>query len=184
MFVYTVYEVASDDNQKFNYDPYAIDPKFYHKILESRAGLYNKLGKYIHAVSETVMGRECYQSVREAIASYDRKRRNQSFQRLRKQSTETKKALEILNEFVRDCDNDPGNPDPYHALITAGLYYTRSISEIPKIFPHLAQNQQDWQSHLRNLTETFWAPLQEGSTLLAELDKTSFFKRLRSVRKA
>ena len=184
MFVYTVYEVASQDNEKFNYDPYSIDPKFYHKILETRKGLYTKEGKYIHAVSETVMERECYQSVKEAIASYGRKRRNQSFKSLRRQSLETENALKILNQFVLECDNNQGNPDHYQALIVAGLYYTRSISEVRKIFPHMAQNEQDWQSELENLRGMFGAPLREGSTLLAELDKTSFFKRLRSVRKA
>ncbi len=47
MFVYTVYEIAQGKNG-FSFDPYSVDPKFYHKLLHSRVDLYTKVGKYIH----------------------------------------------------------------------------------------------------------------------------------------
>jgi len=181
MFVYTVYEVASDDNRKFNYDPYSIDPKFYHKILESRPGLYTKQGKYIHAVSETVMGQECLRSVKEAIGNYESKKLNQRFKAFRKTSLESTNALEWFKFLARMCDQNPNDSEHYDKLITAGLYFTQSITEIPKIFPDAAQN---WQNTVNELKEALGPPLATGSTLMEELDKTDFFKRLRSIRKS
>jgi hypothetical protein len=180
MFVYAVYELALGA-QGFGFDPYSVDPKFYHKILNEKPDLYRKEGKYIHVISNGAMRTECLDSVSEAIQNYRNKRENQSFKKFRRVSEETKNALEILGETVDKCRNAPPESECYDLLVTASLYYTRSQSEIPKFFPEIREN---WNQSLKDLRSMLGEPLGEGSTFLEELDKTSFFRRLRTVRKA
>lgn len=180
MFVYTVFEVALENNERFGFDPYSVDPKFYHKILDT-SHRFQKLGKYIHVISNGVMRQECFNSVREAITNYDRIRANQSFKSFRRVSDETTHAKKVLQDCVEACRNRPPEGENYDLLVGASLYFTRSASEIPKFFPEVAEILRGKPNYLEEL---FGRPLTEGSTFLQELDKTSFFRRLRSVRKS
>lgn len=183
MFVYTVYEVALPQHLRFNFDPYSIDPKFYHKLLESN-GNFQKQGKYIHAMSESTMENECYNSVTQALRNYKNLKEKQQtgvFAKLRKTSAESVNAVQELNKLVANCAGKAPGHENYGFLIIASLYYTRSFSEILKFFPDMSMDVNSLQANLR---EEYGEPLGTGSTLLAEFDKTSFFKRLRSVRKS
>jgi hypothetical protein len=71
------------------------------------------------------------------------------------------------------------NEEALDHLIIASLYYTRSLSELPKILPE-ANLSPEIAAAL--FPSDFGAPLDSNSTLLKEFDKTSFFRRLRSVR--
>lgn len=179
MFVFVVYEVALGENHRFHYDPYTVDPKFYHKILHSRPDLYNKVGKYIHVHSNGQMKTECLQSVSEALVNYRTLRQNQSFKMFRSRSDASENAIEKLQELVNLCRAQDVTNEAFIFLISASLYYTRNLSELPKYFPDLLQDVADVQTQF---SEWFGPPLDLKSTLLSELDKTSFFRRLRSVR--
>lgn len=179
MFVFVVYEVALGENHRFHYDPYSVDPKFYHKILHSRPDLYNKVGKYIHVHSNGQMKTECLQSVREALVNYRTLRQNQSFQLFRSRSDASQNAIQNLQELVDLCSTQDVTNEGYIFLISASLYYTRNLSELPKFFPDIVHNLANEKTQF---SKWFGAQLDLKSTLLTELDKTSFFRRLRSVR--
>jgi hypothetical protein len=181
MFVYTVFEVALEANERFGYDPYSVDPKFYHKILDT-SQLFEKKGKYIHVISNEIMRQECFYIVKEAIANYERIRGQQHFLKsFRKVSDQTANALKILKECVKFCEDNTPDTVFYDVLIAASLYYTGSESEIEKLVKEFWDGYKINSNSLRSM---YGSRLQEGSTFLKELDKTSFFKRLRSVRKA
>lgn len=180
MFVFTVYEVALQD-QRFDLDPYSIDPKFYHKILNLNPQLFQKMGKYIHAHSDDRMYIECQDSVQTAINSYRMKRQNQSFKFLRSQSGETSNAIKMFEDTLEACKKaDDGDLEAKKLLVLTSLYYTHCISEFPKFFPDTRMSQNEIVSQCRR-----WLgePLGRSSTFIEELDKTSFFRRLKSIRR-
>jgi hypothetical protein len=187
MFVYTVYEIAQGEN-RFFYDPYSVDPKFYHKLLHSRQDLYAKVGKYIHVHSEEKKRKECFESVSTALVNYETIRQKQSFKFFRSRSDATNNAINKLTDLLNRIDPTDNDMEPEAAqlneealdhLIIASLYYTRSLSELPKILPE-ANLSPEIAAAL--FPSDFGAPLDSNSTLLKEFDKTSFFRRLRSVR--
>ena len=189
-FVFVVHELAMMDHgvPAFEFDPYSVDPKFYHKILNDDVIRYKFVGKYIPVHSDESWRHECTTSVLQAITSYENLKRNQSFQRFRSNSDASKRALFHLNSLHRACvgtsaENKHNATDhDYETLLTVSLWYTSSLSELPKFIPRFGR-VSDIEA-ARNLQSHYGPPLDLKSTLLSELDKTQFFRRLRSVRKS
>ena len=168
---------------QFTLDPYSVDPKFYHKLLDGAVEKYKFLGKYIHVHSDESWREECKTSVLQAITSYENLKLNQRFQSLRSTSDASDKAVVHLKNLARACDMNASDNN-YEMLLIASLYYTRSLSELSKFLPYSAYASLSDIQVEQYLKPMYGSPLGLKSTLLSELDKTQFFGRLRSVRKS
>jgi len=186
MFVYAVYEVALVDFRlDFGFDPYAIDPKFYHKILDENIVVYSKEGQYVHVLHNNELSVSLLESVGLALKKYEAVRsiqKNQLFNKLRKQSAASEKAIEVLQNLVKlvtehghgtHVKDNPG----IDFLIYASLFYTRSLDKLITFFPLYSTSV--FENIKKTCTEVFKKPLDESSTLLKQFKDTPLWRRLK-----